>query len=511
MKRVFLSISAIATLAVLIGASVAIADPNNNNSAKLRSAVTAEGVFDHLEAFDAFAAANNGNRLSGTSGYDVAAAYVADKARAAGYDVTLQEFQFLFVGDRTAPVLSQVAPTPTAYVNGVDFQTMTYSGSGDVTASLVAVDLQIPPAGNSTSGCEAADFGGFPAGAIALVQRGTCSFRAKVTNATAAGASAVIVMNEGNTPARSVLVNGTLSPPATLAAIPAVGTTFALGDALRNGVTSGSTGRTMRVRVDMIAENRPTTNVIAETPAGDPGNVVVVGAHLDSISTTAAMNDDGSGSAAILEIAEQMAKVKPRNKVRFIWFGAEEFGLLGSTFYVNNLTAAERESIALMLNFDMLGSPNYVRFVYDGDNSTFPAGPGNLAGSPGSGIVESVFNDYFAAQGLASAPVGLGGNTDYRPFLVAGIPIGGLFTGGGGIKTAAEAAAFGGTAGEAYDACNHLPCDDLDNINKVALGEMSDAAAHAIITFAQSTAILNGVKGKGNFNTIEQIEMQAAQ
>ncbi len=510
MKRLFLIVSAIATVVMLIGASVAIADPNNNNSAKLRAAVTSEGVFEHLEAFSAFAAANNGNRLSGTTGYDVAAAYVADKAQAAGYDVSMQEFQFLFVADRTAPVLSQIAPTPTNYVNGVDFQTMTYSGSGDVTAPLVAVDLLIPPVGGSTSGCEAADFAGFPVGAIALVQRGTCTFRAKVDNAAAAGATAVIIMNEGNTPARSGLLAGTLSPP--LAAILAVGTSFALGDSLRNGVTSGPTGRTMRVRVDMIAENRTTTNVIAETPGGDPDNVVVVGAHLDSVSVTAAMNDNGSGSAAILEIAEQMAKVKPRNKVRFIWFGAEEFGLIGSTFYVNSLTAAERESIALMLNFDMLGSPNFVRFVYDGDNSTFPAGPGgNLAGSPESGIVESVFNHYFAAQGLASAPVALGGNTDYRPFLLAGITIGGLFTGAGGIKTDAEAAIFGGTAGQPYDPCNHLPCDDLDNIDQTVLGEMSDAAAHSVITFAQSTAILNGVKGKGNFNTIEQIEKQASQ
>ncbi|CAN5341644.1 hypothetical protein BH18ACI2_BH18ACI2_04870 [soil metagenome] len=270
-----------------------------------------------------------------------------------------------------------------------------------MTAAVTAVDLVVPsPAENgNTSGCEAADFVGFPAGTIALMQRGSCSFRVKVENARAAGAAGAIIFNEGN-PGRTATVSGTLNPPQV--ALPAVGATFALGVELSNGALDGPTGVTVRLRTDVIAEDRTTHNVIAETSGGDPESVIVVGAHLDSVTRGPGINDNGSGSAAILEIAKvfQAQKREPRNKLRFIWFGAEEVGLLGSTHYVNNLSQAERDRIRLMLNFDMIGSPNFVRFVYDGDNSSFPPGPNAMQGPPGSGAVEQVFLDYFEALGV---------------------------------------------------------------------------------------------------------------
>ena len=170
--------------------------------------------------------------------------------------------------------------------------------------------------------------------------------------------------------------------------------------------------------------------------------MIVVGAHLDSVGVGPGINDNGSGSATILEIAEQMSKVKPRNKVRFIWFGAEESGLLGSEAYVASLSQQERTQIAAMLNFDMVGSPNFVRFVYDGDLSNSPPLPG---GAPeGSAQIERLFLDYFASQGLITEPTAFDGRSDYGPFLEVGIPAGGLFTGAEGIKTAQQAAIFGG-------------------------------------------------------------------
>jgi Zn-dependent M28 family amino/carboxypeptidase len=220
---------------------------------------------------------------------------------------------------------------------------------------------------------------------------------------------------------------------------------------------------------------------------------VIVGAHLDSTPSTVAINDNGSGSAAILEIAEVYAAQDrdPRNKLRFIWFAAEEFGLVGSDFYVDSLDPAELAQIRAYLNFDMLGSPNYVRFVYDGDNSTFPAGPGVQAGPPGSGAIEQMWLDYFAAAGLATDPTPLSGNSDYGPFVGAGVPIGGLFTGAGALKTAAQAATYGGTAGAPYDACNHLACDDFSNQNLDALDQMSDAAAHTILLLSKRNFLSN--------------------
>jgi Zn-dependent M28 family amino/carboxypeptidase len=373
---------------------------------------------------------------------------------------------------------------------------MQFSGSADVTAPLSAVDLVVPsPASNtSTSGCEAADFAGFTAGHLALLQRGTCNFVVKLQNAQAAGALGIIVFNEGDpAPGRSGLNLGTLGSPQTL---PAVTTTFALGDSLRNGVLNGPTGVTMRLKVDYFFGPRTTRNVIAETSAGDPNRVIVVGAHLDSVTRGPGINDNGSGSATILEVAEVFAAEGrvPRNKLRFMWYGAEELppGLNGSRFYVNSLSQEQRDQIELMLNFDMIGSPNFVRFVYDGNNS---AG-GGAVGPAGSGAIEQVFLDYFASQGLLNAPTPFNGRSDYGPFIAVGIPAGGLFTGAEGRKTAQQVIDYGGIEGAQYDPCYHAACDTFagtgsDNgatapgLGLTALDQMSDAVAHAVLLFSK--------------------------
>jgi Zn-dependent M28 family amino/carboxypeptidase len=190
-------------------------------------------------------------------------------------------------------------------------------------------------------------------------------------------------------------------------------------------------------------------------------------------------------TSVLLETAIQGAKlkIKPQQMVRFAFWGAEESGLLGSTHYVDSLSDAQLSTIYANLNFDMLGSPNYVRFVYDGDGSADPDG---LAGPPGSAQIEAVFNEYFAGRGLATAPTAFDGRSDYGPFIAAGIPAGGLFSGAEGIKTAEEAAVFGGTAGAPYDACYHQACDTANNLSTKALNELGDAAAHAIMTLALS-------------------------
>jgi len=453
----------------------------------IRKAVTLAGVREHQQALQAISDANGGNRVASSPGYEASADYVAQRLEAAGYTVTRDPFQFVFNADLTPPVFEQVSPDPASYVDGVDFASMTYSPNGDVTAPVTAVDLVVPSPGadnGNTSGCEAADFAGFPAGSIALVQRGTCTFAIKAQNAAAAGAVAVIVFNEGQ-PGRTAAIAGTLGGPVAFNA-PVIGTTFAIGDDLRNGVLNGPTGSIARVKVNRINETRTTENVIAET-SGDPNNVVVVGAHLDSVPRGPGINDNGSGTAGILEVAEQFAArgIEPRNQVRFAWWGAEEFGLLGSQAYVNSLSQAERDKIRLNLNFDMIGSPNFVRFVYDGDNSAFPAGPGVADGPPGSGEIERVFHDYFDSQGLASSETPFNGRSDYGPFIAVGIPAGGLFTGAEGVKTAAQAAAYGGTAGQQYDSCYHLACDTFANNSNVALDQMSDAVATATLLFAK--------------------------
>jgi Zn-dependent M28 family amino/carboxypeptidase len=297
----------------------------------------------------------------------------------------------------------------------------------------------------------------------------------------------VIIFNEGNAPDRVGVLSGTLNPPPTVFSLPVVGTTFALGPELNGGVNNGPTGVVVRLRTDTIAENRTTRNVIAETPGGDPNHVIVIGAHLDSVSRGPGINDNGSGSATILEIAEVFASQvrDTRNKLRFAWWSGEEEGLLGSTYYVSHLSQGEKDQIELNLNFDMVGSPNFVRFVYDGNNS---AGGGS-AGPAGSGAIEQLFLDYFASQGLANEPTPFNGRSDYGPFIAAGIPAGGLFTGAEGVKTAAQAATYGGTAGQQYDPCYHLACDTFSGTNttlaRTGLDQMSDAVAHAVLLFSK--------------------------
>jgi Zn-dependent M28 family amino/carboxypeptidase len=369
------------------------------------------------------------------------------------------------------------------YVAGRDFATLGYSGSGRVEAPVTAVDLLVPSqrANASTSGCEASDFRGFPRGSIALLQRGTCTFRQKIDNAIAAGASAVLVFNEGG-PGRRELVTATLGPPQVR--VPALATSFELGDDLRNNVRDGPTATTLVVAADMVAEQRRTRNVIAESRTGNATSLVVVGAHLDSVQRGPGINDNGSGSAVILEIAEQLAKTRPRNRLRFVWWGAEELGLLGSRYYVGRLTTAARARHALYLNFDMVGSTNFALFVYDGDAAAtdrLPAPP------PGSAEVERTFTRYFDARRIPYRETGMGGS-DHLSFAHAGIPIGGLFTGASEDKSAEEQVSFGGRAGQPYDPCYHLACDTVRNTNATALSRVAGAAAHAVRAFARDTS-----------------------
>jgi Zn-dependent M28 family amino/carboxypeptidase len=513
-KAKFAIVFALALVMALGAVGVASAAVPSDSS-QLRDAVTAQGVLAHEQALQAIADANRGTRASGTPGYTASADYVADTLESAGYDVTRQPFEYEQFIENSEPVLDPTEPDLPAYTPGDtaddDFSTMDYSGSGDVTAELQAVGgIIIPSPGGSTSGCTADDFDNFEAGNIALIQRGSCDFRVKVENAEAAGAVGVVIFNEGNVVPDDDRVGnlfGTLDPPQV--DIPVVGTSFAVGEELYNLLQEGPV--TLRLAVDATVETRTTENVIAETKTGRADRVAFAGAHLDSVPEGPGINDNGSGSSTILEIALQMHElgIQPRNKVRFAFWGAEEANLVGSDYYVSQLSKREQKDIAAYLNFDMVASPNYVRFVYDGDGSDTA-----LSGPNGSGRIESVFNDYFASQGLETEPTEFNGRSDYGPFIAVGIPAGGLFTGAEGIKTEGEEETYGGVAGEAYDPCYHQACDSLTpvedgadptlyaelgaeydlvgNINIGAQEEMADGAAHALYTFAQTTSAVNG-------------------
>ncbi|MBM7504627.1 M28 family metallopeptidase [Agromyces aurantiacus] len=459
------------------------------DTSALRDAVTVDGVMDHLEAFQAIADANGGNRAAGTPGHVASVDYIQALLDEAGYTTWRQPFTYERT-DFTGTSMSQTAPTPTPYGLGVDYYPMDYSGGGDVTATVTAVDLNLSGDRASTSGCEAADFAGFPAGDIALIQRGSCSFAQKADNAAAAGAAAVIVFNQGNdVPGddRFGLFGGTLDAP--VRSIPVVSAPFERGVEWAN-----TPGLVIRLALQINITEVSTENLLADTPSGRTDRTVVVGGHLDSVSEGPGINDNGSGTATILETALQMAElgIEPENRVRFAFWSGEEDGLIGSDYYVSQLSKSEIKGTALNLNFDMVGSPNAVNFVYDGDGDAL-----GTSGPNGSGVIEDVFADFFASQGEPSEPTDFDGRSDYYGFINAGIPAGGLFTGAEGIKSAEQAALFGGTAGVAYDPCYHAACDTIANLDADTLDIMSDAIAHATLTFAETTSAVNGTaKGK---------------
>jgi Zn-dependent M28 family amino/carboxypeptidase len=511
-RRVRAVVAAGALVATVGFASPALAAPNNNSVSKLTKAVTLEGVIEHLEAFQEIADTYGGNRASGEEGYWQSVQYVVAELEAAGYTPEVQAFEFDYFQENSE--LIRVSPNPQTFVEGTDFLRNQFdSGTpeGTATGPLFIADVVYPvdglPANSNTSGCEAADFAGMAAGSVALVQRGSCGFAVKVLNAQAAGASAVIVMNEGQ-PGRTGLIG--MIGDATGLTIPAV---FATSEAGANLLSTP--GATVTVTVDFTADTRTTWNVLAETAHGNDANTVMAGAHLDSVQEGAGINDNGSGSAALLETAIQMSKTKPNNTVRFAWWGAEESGLLGSEFYVENLTDAEEAEIALYLNFDMIGSPNYMFGIYDGDNSGGTAPAGFIP--DGSAEIEDVFEAFYDSRGLPYQDSEFSGRSDYGPFVAVGIPAGGLFTGAEVPKTAAEAALYGGVIGAAYDPCYHQYCDNLTgdgqpadlyaalnaeydligNVNTFALDVNSDAVAAAIITFAFDSSTVNGVRAPG--------------
>jgi Zn-dependent M28 family amino/carboxypeptidase len=484
-------------VAALVGASLTVSSPvaeakaatscnhqNNNTYAKLLACVTVQGVRAHQAALQRIADANDdpfypGTRAAGTEGYANSVAYVAGRLEAAGYDVTLDPFDFEF----NFPVeLDQLTPVNASYDSG----SFANSGSGELSGPVIPVDINLEPPRPSTSGCEAADFAGLDftgPSDIALIQRGTCTFAIKALNAVAAGAEAVIIFNQGNDPTREGLIIGTLAPDSV--SIPVVGASFAR----RRRTCSAGIDRAHQRPAVVV---RTDYNVIAERHGVNDNNVVMAGAHLDSVVAGPGINDDGSGTSALLEIALKMAKVEPQNTLRFAWWGDEEGGLVGSTAYVDGLSPEERDRIGLYLNFDMVGSPNYIFMTFDADQSSFEA---PVPVPDGSTAIEDLFESLYTRASEPYDDTEFNGRSDYQAFIEAGIPAGGLFTGAEQVKTAEQEAIWGGTVGAQFDPCYHLACDAFPNVNLHALDVNSDLIAFALLTYAYSTESVNGVPG----------------
>jgi hypothetical protein len=507
-----LASSASATASAADANLTACANRVNNTPQKLVDCVNRDDLWAHMVKFQQIADANPGadghpSRNSGEPGYKASADYVAGVMRAAGYDVTLQEYKFHYSSFVGTPVMTEVSPTPHSFTLGTDFNPAPIAKT--VTAKVQpAGGIIVPatPTPSSASGCAASDFAGFGVGNIALIQRGTCTFAQKVANAQAAGASAAVIFNEGN-PGRTGPLNGSL---AGTEQIPVVFTTYAVGTQLLGQYVPGSQP-VLTIDVKTIDDpNRSDWNVIADSKGGDPNNILVVDAHLDAIYG-AGMLDNASGSAAILDIAQQLKNTNTRNKLRFIWFGGEELGLLGSKYYVKTLPADELAKIKFDLDADVLATPNYVAGVID------PKDGVNLFGrTPGTPMSPSIWApsaigrdyaiDYLNSIGKNHILFSADG-TDALSFQLANVPASGVLTGQDCCKLASDVALFGGYEGNfegtvpgTDGGCVDNPfrwCDNLSNNDPEVLTWMSKTFANMVGHMAFDTQVFDATKPGG--------------
>jgi Zn-dependent M28 family amino/carboxypeptidase len=434
-------------------------------AASLRGRVTTDAMMAHLTKLQDIANANGNTRAVGTPGYDASVDYVVGKLRDKGFDVQTVQFD--------ARVFHSDPGSVTVADKKFDARALEFALATPpvgVTGPLVAVPVDASP------GCNASDYDNLPInGAVVLVDRGTCPFAQKENAAVQRGAVAMVIADN----VVEEHMGGTLGET-TDVKIPVVSVTKSDGALLRTTVGPAT------VKLSAETKTMQARNVIAQTKTGLTSDVVMAGAHLDSVPEGPGINDNGSGVAAVLETALQLgSSPEVHNAVRFGFWGAEELGLIGSRKYVESLDVDALKDIALYLNFDMLASPNPGYFTYDGDQSM----PLDKRGSPvvpeGSAGIERSLAAYLNSAGKTPQDTSFDGRSDYDGFTLAGIPSGGLFSGAENKKTQEQAKLWGGAADQPFDPNYHKSTDTLDHIDRTELGINGGGVAYATGLYAQ--------------------------
>ncbi|MEU5842338.1 M20/M25/M40 family metallo-hydrolase [Rhodococcus sp. NPDC047139] len=454
---------------LLSGCSEGVAQPPSLDPSALADSVQIDAVTGHLAELERIAGENGGNRALGTSGYDASVDYIAGALRGAGFDVQTPDFDATLFEVENEQLTVDGEPME---VRALGMSPST--GPGGLTARVVRI------APDETPGCEPTDYDSVDAaGAVVVVDRGVCTFAVKEQVAADRGAAGLLVANNEDGPLAAAGLGADARPR-----IPVGGVAGTDADRL-------AAASTVTMTLETRTEEQRSRNVIAQTRTGSTDDVVVVGAHLDSVPEGPGINDNGTGVAAVLETALQLGSAPgATNAVRFAFWGAEEVGLVGSSRYVESLSDDERLDIALYLNFDMLGSPNAGYLVFDGDDSD---AVGEGPGPEGSAGIERTFARFFGDRGIDVDGTDFDGRSDYGPFVAFGIPAGGVFTGAEDVKTAEQAAEWGGTADEPFDPNYHTPEDTLADIDRDALAAAASSVAYGTGVYALSVVGPDGV------------------
>ncbi|KAJ4860655.1 peptidase family m28 domain-containing protein [Trichoderma breve] len=431
----------------------------------LQDSISVDALFKRAEKFYKFAQTSEEDyghptRVIGSTGHERTLNYIVNTLLDQGdyYSISTQEF----------PVtLSNV------------FESQLVLGN-DVSKSAVPMGLtpatkdREPVHGHlvlvKNNGCDASDYPENVKGNIAFIRRGQCAFGDKSIGAGKAGAKAAVIYNTDPEE-----LHGTLGEP-TEYHVATFGIDGTEGKKVADELASGESVSAIAY-IDAEVKKIQTVNVLAQTDGGDPDNCVMLGGHSDGVAEGPGINDDGSGSMSVLEVAVQLTKFKVNNCVRFAWWAAEEEGLLGSDFYAASLSEEENQKIRLFMDYDMMASPNFAYQIYNATNAESPAGSEEL---------RNLYVDWYKSKGLNYTFIPFDGRSDYDGFIRAGIPAGGIATGAEAVKTKEEAEMFGGRAGEWLDPCYHQLCDDLNNLNRTAWEVNTKLIAHSVATYALS-------------------------
>jgi Zn-dependent M28 family amino/carboxypeptidase len=429
-------------------------------------AISETSIGRRLDALAALSTKEAGWRSTGSKGYDAAVDYVATELSAAGWTVSEDRFSMPGFFDDGG---SKVRADGSTFGDG-DVRPLIYAPAGDVTGPVVSIGWDAAP-GTNTKGCQAADYGHLPKDAVVLVAPGPCIRRTAIQAAQSAGARAFVA---GYTDAKAgMALRATLLTPDGLR-IPAVGASKPVGDAL-----AAAANRSGTARVISTAETRTidTRSIVGQLDGTDPDKVVMAGAHLDSVLDGPGINDNGSGVAALLEVARALGNDRPRSTIRLGFWAGEELGLLGSTHYVGSLSDADRAALIAYINADMVASPNGFASIDDDGRDK----------GDGAALADLLQAQVERAGG--SPVTGAGGGSDHVPFEQAGITVGGVSSGATEILTPEQASASGSQAGQPADACYHQVCDDRSNARLDLARILTTALAETVRAVADAGAI----------------------
>jgi aminopeptidase Y len=428
-------------------------------SRTVAGAITEDGLRTRLEALAAATRGSDGYRAVGTDGFDRAATMVETELRAAGWTVTSDAYDAPAFSDDGGSSLEVGGRT---YAIG-DLRPLIFAPPGDVEGPVVAIDQEPGSADRTGKGCAVTHYGDLPPKAIVVVRSGDCLRRDQVIAAQHAGAAAFIAVYPGSP--EGVVYRPTLIEP-TFMEIPAAAVSPEAAAALVAAAAGGGTGH---LHTTARTRSTPTRSILAELPGSQPESVIMLGAHLDSVIDGPGINDDGSGVAALLELAHALAGTRPRATIRLAFWSGEELGLHGSFRYATALSAEAARAILVYENVDMIASPNGFAGVYD--ESAAPAG---------STVARDLLIDAVKRAGASPVGVDLGGGSDHYAFAKAGVATAGVFSGASEPVTAEQAVTSTAVVGRPADACYHLACDDRANVDMDSAVTLAQAVATVV-------------------------------